>query len=410
MAKVRISNRTVAALKGAETDQFLWDTDLAGFGLKATPAGRKVYVVQYRLGGGRTRTRRITIGSHGSPWTPDGARKEAKRILGKVANGEDPADERIALRKDLSIAELCDLYLTEGVTHKKATTIAMDRCRIERHVKPLLGRRQISEITRRDIEKFQQQIVSGETRASSKTKPRGRSVVRGGAGAATRTIGMLGAIFAFAVERGLRPDNPVRGVRRAPDRKRERFLSSVELTRLGQALSRAEKESVNPLAIAAIRLLVLTGCRRNEVLTLQWDDVNIEGGRLRLQDSKTGARVVRLAEPARQVLIQLPRIAGNSYVFPSTTGDGHLVNLQKTWNRVRHDAELDDVRLHDLRHTFASVAAGSGESLLIIGSLLGNKTASATQRYAHLSDDPVQDAAERTSGMIGSLLLLEGGQ
>ena len=399
--KAKITKRAVDAAKPAKRDWFLWDTDVKGFGLKVTPNGNRVYVLQYRF---NRWLRRYTIGKHGSPWTPDEARTEAERLLGMVAERVDPAELKAADKAAMSIAELCDLYLAEGVATKKGTTLAMDRSRIERHVKPLLGRLPVGAVTRTDIARFMQDVAAGKTARDEKTGFRGRSIVKGGKGVATRTVGMLGAIFAFAVDRGLRPNNPVRGVRRFTDGKGERFLSPAELARLGETLAAAEREGESPSAVAAIRLLALTGGRKNEILSLRWEYVDFERACLRLPDSKTGAKVVPLGAPALELLASLPRMEGCPYVLPSNTGEGHFVGLQKVWARLRERAGLLGVRLHDLRHSFAAVGAGGGDSLLVIGALLGHRDQKATQRYAHLSDSPIKAAANRIAGDIAAAM------
>ena len=386
MATGRISKRSVDALKSGEGDVYLWDSELPGFGLKVTPAGGLTYLVQYRVGGRKGRTRRVTIGKHG-PLTPEQARQEAKRILGEVAAGQDPAEDRTRVRQAITVAELCDLYLSEGVATKKASTVAMDRTRIELHVKPLLGRRRARDITQDHVERFLNAVAK-----------------RAGKGAASRTVGMLGGIFSFAVRKRLCTKNPVRGVERFPDRKVERFLSPAELARLGETLAAAEREGVNPYAVAAIRMLMFTGCRKAEILTLHWDDIDWEHNCLRLPDSKTGAKTVALGAPAIELLHGLPRVESNPYVFPGTKDRAYLVGLQKIWHRLRNRAELPDVRLHDLRHSFASVGAAGGDSLLIIGKLLGHKNAASTQRYAHLGDDPLRSAANRISQQIAAAM------
>ncbi len=403
MAQGRISKRSVDALKPGERDAYLWDSELSGFGLKVTPAGKRVFVVQYRLGGRKGRTRRVTIGRHGSPWTADNARAKAKRILGQVADGHDPAEARTQDRRDPTVAELCDVYLAEGCATKKASTLATDNGRIERHIKPLLGRRKVRSITRADVRRFMQDVAAGKTAANIKTGKRGRTIVEGGKGAATRTVGLLGGIFTFAVEKALRPDNPVRGVKRFKDASRERFLSAAELARLGDALAGAEREGESPFAVAAIRLLVLTGARKGEILTLRWEHVDMERGCLRLPDSKTGAKVIPLGAAALEALSEIPRIEGNPYVLPGLEGR-HFVGLQKAWARIRKRAELADVRLHDLRHSFASVAVSGGDSLYLVGKVLGHRHAGTTQRYAHLSDDPLRAVADRTSGKIAAAM------
>ena len=273
-------------------------------------------------------------------------------MLGMIADGVDPAEVKAADKAAMSVAELCDLYLAEGVATKKGATLAMDRGRIERHVKPLLGRMPVGAVTRADIARFMQDVAAGKTARDEKTGFRGRSIVKGGKGVATRTVGMLGAIFAFAVDRGLRPDNPARGVKRFTDGKSERFLSPAELARLGETLAAAEREGENPSAVAAIRLLTLTGGRKNEILSLRWEYVDFERACLRLPDSKTGAKVVPLGAPALELLASLPRVEGCPYVLPSNTGEGHFVGLQKVWARLRERAGLLGVRVHDLRHSF----------------------------------------------------------
>jgi integrase len=325
-------------------------------------------------------------------------------ILRYAAEGQDPAAAKRAAKADLTIAELCDLYLAEGARTKKASTLAMDRSRIEGHVKPLLGRKKLGGLTRADIDRFLKDVAAGKTAKDTKTGLRGRSIVRGGQGVANRSLGMLGAILQFAVEQGLRSDNPARGVKKYREGRRTRFLSNDEIARLGEALKVAEAGGANPYAIAAIRLLVLTGCRKNEILSLKWDEVDIGGGFLRLADSKTGAKVVHLGAPARALLASLPRQANNPFVICGDRPGAHLVGLQKIWATVRAAANLNDVRLHDLRHSFASVAARSGESLLVIGKVLGHSTSAATGRYAHLSDDPVRMAVDATTKHIATAL------
>ncbi len=402
----RISKRTVDALCPADRDNYLWDTELAGFGVKATPAGSLVYLVQYRLGGRRGRTRRVTIGRHGA-LTPDQARKEAKRILGEVAAGDDPAEKRSEARRDPTVAGLCDLYILEGCSDKKNSTLATDRSNITRHIKPLLGRRLVRSITDTDVIKFQQDVAKGKSAADIRTKPRGRAIVSGGKGTAARTVAVLGAIFTFAVNEKMRPDNPVRGVKLFKGERRERYLSPAELARLGDTLAAAERDGENPFAIAGIRLLLLTGARKSEILTLQWEYVDMDRRCLRLPDSKTGAKVIPLGAPALEVLASLPRTQGNPYVLAGATG-GHYVALPKAWARLRKRAGLDNVRLHDLRHSFASVAVSAGDSLFLVGKVLGHRQSRTTEIYAHLSDDPVRAVADRTARQIAAAMNGDG--
>lgn len=398
----KITKRAVDAATPSAAGVFLWDTETKGFGLKVTPKGRKVYLLQYRLNGGPTK--RFTIGAHGSPWTPEAARSKAVALLGDVAKGVDPMESKRLARADISIAELCDRYLVEGVRTKKPSTIAMDRSRIERHVKPLLGTKRLKSLFKADIERFLADIAAGKTAKNEKTKKHGRAIVRGGKGIANRTLGMLGAILEFAVERGLRPDNPARGVHKFTERKIARFLSNEEMARLGDALRAAEAGGANPRALAAIRLLMLTGCRKNEILSLKWTEVDFEDSCLRLSDTKTGSKEIHIAAPAKNILASLPRERESDFVFPGPGAGGHFIGLQKVWKQIRDAAGFPGLRIHDLRHSFASVGARSGESLLVIGKVLGHATTAATSRYAHLSDDPVKAAAAQISGRIDAAL------
>ena len=400
--KAKITKRTVDAAKPGERDNFIWDTEVKGFGLKVTPAGNRIFVFQYRFGG---EVKRYTIGKLGSPWTPDKARGEAERLRGMVADNKDPAAAKATEKAEkITITALCDQYLEEGCETKKPSTLAIDRGRIERHIKPLMGKKRVKDITPNDIKRFMRDVAKGKTAVDEKTGPHGRARVTGGKGTATRTVGLLGGIFAFAVDEGMRPDNPVRGVKRDADKKGERFLSADEMARFGDALTVAEKEGENPVAIAGIRLLILTGCRKSEILTLEWTHVDFERGCLNLPDSKTGEKTVPLGAPALELLASLPRIEGNPYVLPGFKDCAHLVGLPKVWERIRARAELDGVRLHDLRHSFASTGAGAGMGLPIVGKLLGHRDPKTTARYAHVADDPAKAAADRISGTIAAAM------
>ncbi|MGI9357261.1 MAG: tyrosine-type recombinase/integrase [Rhizobiaceae bacterium] len=401
----KLTKRLVDSLSAAPKDNFLWDLDISGFGLKITPRGRKVYIVQKRLNG---RLRRFTIGQHGAPWTPDTARVEANRILVCLSAGIDPGEERRKAEADLTIAELCDLYTKEGCGTKKASTLATDRGRIERHIKPLLGKKKLGQLTRGDLERFLADVANGKTAADVKNGKQSRSIVRGGKGTASRTLGFLGAILKFAVDRGLRGDNPCRGIRRYQDRKIERYLSKQELMNLGRTLVEAEKVGTNVYAIAAVRLLLLTGARKNEILSLKWDWVDFDRSLLRLPDSKTGSKAIPLGDAAIDVLQKIPRELDSPFVFPGSGNEGHLMGLQKIWERIRAKADLDSLRLHDLRHHFLSVGASSGESLYILGKLAGHKRPETTQRYAHLADDPVRQSANRIASTIEASIAESG--
>ena len=390
----RINKRTVDALKPGPRDTFLWDPDLPGFGLRCRPSGAKHYVLKYRFAG---RQRWITIGRHGAPWVPDEARQKAKQLLGVVADGIDPAERREETRRDLTVSELCDLFLAEGAMTLKPATRAIYKSGIDRHVRPLLGRRKVRSVTRGDVERFMLAVAHGETATDERTGPRGRAIVRGGQGIAGRVVAYLGSVFSFAVRRGLRPDNPVTGIRTFKRDRQERFLSSAELARLGDALATVEQEGMHRATVAAIRLLLLTGCRKSEILGLEWAHVDFERRCLRLPMSKTGAKTVPLGAAAMEILADLRERKGKSvYVLPATRGDGHLVGLPKAWSRIRTAAGLDGVRLHDLRHSFATVAVAGGESLYLTGKVLGHRNSRTTEGYAHLAD--------RTSARIAAAL------
>ncbi len=407
--RLRLNKRAIDGLQATRQRMIYWDDDLAGFGLRIEPSGSKTFLVRYRPGGGRNAPKRfLTIGRYGK-LTPDQARTEARRVLSSSELGMDPAGERLRKRKEMSMSELCDLYLALGVVTKKAQTVLGDRGRIERHVKPLIGNKRASEVTSADIEKFMKDIANGKTKADFKTgRSRSRSIVTGGKGAATRTVGMLGGIFSFAQRQGIRTDNPCRGVKRYPDKANERFLNQAEIAKLGIALSKSELNGANASATNIIRLLAMTGSRRNEIAGLRWTEVDLERSCLRLQDSKTGAKVVPLGAPALQLLNNLLPIEGSPYVFPASSGSSHFQGIKRVWHVVRKEAGFPDLRLHDLRHSFASIGLASGDTLALIGSLLGHSNARTTARYAHLADDPKKKAADRISGQIANALNVVG--
>ncbi len=411
MRTARITKRIVDAAKACARDTWLWDSEVKGFGLKITPSGQKIYAVQYRTGGRETVTRRYTIGKHGSPWTPETARQEAIAIKARITQGEDPAAQKQDARSDLSVNELCDLYFAQPIiitkrgTPKKASSLTTDKSNIDRHVRPLIGTKRATVLTRADIEKLQIDIASGKTAADVKTRKQGRAIVTGGKGTAARAVAVFAAILAYGVSIGVLTENPGRGVILFKANEKERFLSEAEQLKLGDALERAQAEGTHPSAIAAIRLLALTGCRKSEILTLQWRDIDFDHGLLLLPDTKTGKKTLPLARPVIDYVASLPRIEGNPYVLPGDVEEAHFVGLQKVWAGIRDAVGLKDVRLHDLRHSFASVGTDEGDSLQVIGRLLGHSKITTTQRYAHLSVNPVRDAVERIGGRIAAKLI-----
>ncbi len=400
--RVRITKRVVDALSADGSDRFLWDSDVIGFGIRISPVGKLVYVLQYRIEG---RQRRFKIGPHGSPWTPETARTEAQSLLGKVVDGVDPQQEKIAERKEMTIKDLSEIYLDETLFTAKESSVRQARNNIENHILPLLGKRRVSKIERTDIEQMLRDIAAGKTARTLKKGLRRLSRVRGGKGAASQCVTTISAMLGVAVERKLRPDNPAIGVRKFPGKKMERFLSPAELARLGEALAAAASLGVeSQYAIAALRLLVLTGCRKSEILKLKHSYIDRYHRCLRLPDSKTGAKIVHLGGPAMRIIAMVPTVGGNPYLLPGKKDGTHVTDLQAVWVRIRKTAGLEDVRIHDLRHSFASIGAATGDSMLIIGALLGHRSAKTTERYTHLSDHPLKSAAERISDEIARCL------
>jgi integrase len=393
-------------------DAVIWDETVAGFGARRRQTEAVWYFVKYRSEGGRQRWQ--TIGRHGSPWTPEMARNEAKRILGEVVKGADPAAEKKASREALTVAELCDAYLADAKAGrlltrrrqaKKPSTLVTDRGRIERHIKPLLGRLAVNAVTRRDIERFMHAVAEGETAARIKTGRRGLAVVEGGKGTATRTVGFLGGVFSYAVRREVRPDNPVHGVVRFADGRRERRLSDEEYGLLGEALREAEAARIWPPAIGTARFLALSGWRSGEALNLRWSEVDLVRRTARLADTKTGFSLRPLAHAACDVLGVMPRIGVSEFVFPATRESGRMTGFPKLWARIAKLRNLPtEISPHTLRHSFASLAADLGYSEPTIAALVGHKGRSVTSRYLHSADAVLLAAADAVANRTAELM------
>ena len=383
----KLSNRTVAGLSVENKDAVFWDPDLRGFGVRVYPSGAKVYVVQSREGG---RSRRVTVGRHGA-LSADGARRRAARIIARIKMWEEPAPPPAAARAEPTVADLAERYLEEQVAvHCKPGTLELYRAVVYRHLLPALGKIPLADLGREQVSSLHHRLRETPY-------------------AANRAIEVLGRIVGMAEDRGLRlpGENPCRSIDRYKQHRHERFLSEDEYRRLGKALDEADGGAggASSAAVAALRLLALTGCRRSEILTLRWEHVDPQAGELRLPDSKTGARLVPLSRAAAEVLSSLPRIPGNPWVIPGRKPGGPLRNLQYPWEIVRARAGLDDVRIHDLRHSFASRALALGESLPMIGELLGHRRVRTTARYAHLARDSVNASSARVAGSIGADIL-----
>ncbi len=407
---------TIEVVNFIKSGEIIWDSKVVGFAVRRQKSEARTYVLKTRVSG---QQRWFTIGQHGSPWTPEKARKEALRILGSIVEGQDLSAIRNENKAAITMAGLCDLYLREAEVGniltkfgipKKPSTLGTDRGRIMRHIKPLLGNKLVKDITPRDVKRFMHDVAIGKTATDIKTGPRGRAIVEGGRGTATRTVGLLGGIFSYAVDNSMRPDgtNPVHGLKRFPDKKEERWLSPIDFGKLGDAMKEAANDGEGIYGLAVIRLLMLSGCRKSEILTLRWEEVDFESGCLRLSDSKTGEKVVMLGAPALDILNNLPRLKNNSYVFPGKNIGQHLVGVPKVWERIRERAGLNWATLHILRHSFASYGAGSGLGLPIIGKLLGHKDAATTARYAKVDHDPARMAANRISEGIALALNPDG--
>lgn len=374
---------TKRAADAAQPGETVWDTELKGFALRVTKRGAKSFILRYRVDGAQ---RLYTIGRYGSPWTADAARKEALRLLGLIQSGADPTQERAERRSSQSFQEFSTRYVDEYATvHKKPSTTREEQRALKNHILPALGRKRLTDIKRADIAKFH--------RSLSETPY-----------AANRYLALLSHMFAIASDWGLRGEepNPCLRVKRFPEEARERFLSSEELKRLGEALKSAQARGESIYVVSAIRLLLFTGARLNEILRLKWEHIDLEARLLRLPESKTGKKTIALPAPALEVLQNIPQQEGNPYVIGGKIAGSHLVNLQKPWRRIRAQAGLEDVRLHDLRHSFASVAAAGGMSLPLIGSMLGHTQAQTTQRYAHFSEDPRIAAADTVAEKIAA--------
>ena len=385
LKQTRISGRTVAAL-AVEKDTVFWDSELSGFGVRVYPTGSKFYVVQTRADG--KAGKRVTVGRHGV-LTADEARRRAALIISRIKAGEKPVAEPMeaGLEDCPTFGELAREWLEKHVDPRcKPKTREMYRVMVERHLVPAFGKERALSIGRARVVELHHSM--GATPAM-----------------ANQVVNALSGIWRLAEDNGRLPEgrNPCRTIVKYKKRKRERFLSDEEFGRLGRTLAEAGNlKGVSVHAVAAIRLLLLTGCRKSEILTLKWKEVDLEAGVLNLPDSKTGKRTIPLSPEAMKVLLGIPRIDGNPWVIPGKTEGKHRRSLQAPWKIVCERAGISDMRIHDCRHSFASRALALGESLPAIGKLLGHSQVETTARYAHLAQDSVREAAARISDSIAA--------
>jgi len=429
----KLTKRSVDALKPRDRDHVAWDDQQKGFGARVWPSGKITFIFKYRVGGGRAGTiRKPTIGTYGA-MTVDQARNIAQDWSAEVRKGGDPAGARAIQRSGQTMAHLCDRYIKEYANqYKKSSSIRDDRRMIAKRIRPALGNRKVAEVTRADIMRIHGNLKDTPYEAN-------------------RVLSLLSKAFNLAERWDMRPDgsNPCRHVDRYKEEKKERYLNPAELKSMADTLAQAELENTeSPYVVAALRLLLFTGCRRSEILNLTWGEVDFDNARLNLKDSKTGAKIVFLSAPALEVLSSIPRVKGNPYVIVGQRKGAPLVNIAKPWSRIRKNASLRlwaedpatssfldglaaelahkpsyeecveaaardgveiptgivDIRLHDIRHTFASAGTVAGFSLPMIGKMLGHTNTATTARYAHLAADPVRQATETVAGQIAAAM------
>jgi integrase len=406
----KLTKRIVDAAEINGRDYFIWDDELPGFGLRVFASGKRSYLIQYRAAG---RTRRYTIGLHGV-WTPETARQEAKIQLGRIAGGDNPAEERQLDHKAITVKELCALYVADlnaglilgkGGRPKKPTTIGTDTGRIDRHIIPLIGSRRVKDLTKADINKVLKDIMAGKTRVSVKTrKLRGKAIVRGGAGTATRTVGLLGGILTYAVDAGIIERNPAHGLKKPKDNVRTRRLSETEYRTLGDMLRDAACNEKYAMTVEIIRLIALTGCRRSEIIGLVWNEVDIDASCLRLIDSKEGDSVRPIGLPVIESLEELQKEKTTNYVFPGERNSAAFGSFPNHWEQIFKRSLLADVTPHVLRHSFASIANDLGFTEVTIAALVGHSKGSVTSKYIHSLDTALIMAADTIAGYIEGLL------
>jgi len=405
----KLTKRFVDTVEIRTKDYVIWDDELPGFGLRVFTSGKRSYVIQYRAAG---RSRRYAIGLHGV-WTPETARKEARAQLGKVARGENPAEERQLDRNAMTVKELAEQYIRameaglimgKGGRPKRPSTIYTNIGALNGLIIPLIGQRRVQDLTKADVTKMMNDVIAGKTKAVKKTKKRGKSILRGGRGTASKCVGLTGSMLTYAISMGIIEHNVAHGIRKPKDQVRDRRLSEDEYHELGRMLNEAQGNADLAWTVGITRLLALTGCRRGEIISLKWSEVDFENSCLRLEDSKEGASVRPIGLPAIELLEAHRETAMSDFVFPGKRGADTYGGLPRQWRKVFGDSELSDLTAHVLRHSFASIANDLGFTESTIATLLGHATHSITSKYIHSLDNVLVMAADTVAGYIQGLL------
>ena len=414
----RLTTKFIEEFDSGGKDVTIWDESPKGFGVRFRN-GRKVFIVQKRVGSGRlAKQRKLTIGTHPEINLVQ-ARKAAYEFVASLQFGTDVVEEKAAEQRaqkeerdaQITVSELCTRWLeTDALrsrmrgprfgTLRNPKDVKSNANQIKRHVIPLIGKLKLSAVTPKTVERMRDDIAIGKTAIREKTGPRGFARVTGGEGTAGKAVRIMSTVFNYGVREDLIKTNPASNIRVAPSRKVERYLSEAEQARLESVLQTMETIAKYEKGCAMIRVLMLTGCRKNEIESLKWSEVDFERGFVRFSKSKTGAKVIPFSKAALAIVQSQPRLNSTPYVFPSVKINDYYKGIPKIWNEVRKRAKIEDCRLHDLRHNFASIAASSGASLPMIGALLGHTQAQTTARYAHLTQHSLHALAEQVSERI----------
>lgn len=406
---VYLTDRVIARTPAPEVGETrLLDTEFKGFFVRVWPSGRKSFCIRYR----RTKAPELyTIGTFGSPWTTADARAKAGDIFRHCAENDKAASERKA-GHTITINEMCHLYLTDGPimkVGKRKSSWRLDACNLRHHVEPLIGKRIVSDLKRSDIARMLHDISNGATAGDIKTKKQGVARVRGGPVSAERVLSSLRAMLNWAIAQDYLSNNPAKGITLPKRALKERFLSDEEAFRLFAVLEAGvKKHTINPQHSHLIQLLLLTGARKSELMNLRWEEIELQRSRLVLPPERTksgrhnGWRRIPLSIAAKNILAIIPRV-GSDFVFPSDrSNEKPMTGINKTWKRVCDDANFGHMRLHDLRHSFASFAIANGENIVHIAAALGHASTRMTERYLHLRDHEVRALADRTGQRIMS--------